>query len=128
MKQSFSVIIPAKISPFPSSIEVTAAQLLVSFFKADVKFVPRDSQKSADLLINRKYWELKSITGSGKRTIQHSLHRAIRQSCNVIIDARFTKMHIDKVRSQLQHELRHIKPIKRLVLIEKNGKVVELFR
>lgn len=82
--------------------EITAAQLLTSFFKVNVKIVLRNSQKSADFLINRQYWELKSITGTGKRTVQHALHRAIQQSCNIIIDARFTKMHIDKVRAQLK--------------------------
>lgn len=128
MSQKFSIIIPSNLLSVPGKREVSAAWLLTKFFQKDVELVNRSVHKTADFLIDQKYWELKSIEGNGKRTIQHALHRAAKQSDNVIIDARFAKMNIRQIRSQASHHFRYIPKLKRLLLIEKDGKILEIFK
>jgi hypothetical protein len=122
----YRVIIPTSLKPSPSYYEVTAATLLADYFKADVEFVMRSNQKTPDFLINGVKWELKSPTGDGKYNVQHQLKAAAKQSVNVVFDARRSKMHMTKIRNEVERHFAYTKPIERLVLIGKNKAVVEL--
>lgn len=128
MKKEFNVIIPRSYIPKPTSIELSAADILVDFFKSDVVFVRCNSGKTPDFLINGIYWELKSPTGSGKHNIQHKIQDAAAQSHNIVIDGRRSKLHHLKLKSEVQHQFNIIKKAKRLILIDKSGKAVEIFR
>lgn len=127
-RQDYSVIIPHSYKPRPSTEEISTADILADFFQADVKFIKRSTGKTPDFLINGAYWELKSPVGNGKHNIQHKLQDAATQSCNVILDGRKSKFHPTKLKNEVQHQFEIIKQIKRLVFINKSGKVVELFR
>lgn len=127
-KSSYSVIVPKELYPKPSNQEMTAAYILIDFFNADIKFVIRNNNKTPDFLIKNKYWELKSPTGNGKYNLQHALRNAARQSENIIIDARFSKIHINKIKNELNYQFKHSKNIKRLLLIDKQKNVVEISR
>lgn len=107
---------------------MSAADILVDFFNADVKFIKRGSDKTPDFLIKGVYWELKSPTGSGKHNIQHKIQDAAEQSRNIIIDGRKSKLHPIKLRNEIQHQFNIIKKAKRLIFINKSGKAVEIFR
>ena len=124
----YSVIVPRSVIPMPSKQEMSAAYILSDFFKTDVKFIPRTNHKTPDLLINDIEWELKAPTGDGKRNLQHTVSRAIKQSRYIIVDVRFSKLHISKIKSKLTLEMKKNKQIKRLLLIDKQKKVVEIFR
>lgn len=126
MKKEYSVIVPALLKPRPSIQELSVAYLLAEYFGDDVYFVLRDNHKTADYKISGQPWELKTLEGSGKRTIQHALHKAVKQSVNIVIDARRTKLDIRRVRSQLIYHAKFIPRAKRVLLIEKDGKVVEI--
>ena len=126
--KEYSVIIPHSYKPPPSDDEISAADILVEFFKANVKFVRRSAGKTPDFLINGSYWELKSPTGSGKHNIQHKLQDAALQSCNVVLDGRKSKLHPDKLKNEVNHQFELIKKIKRLIFINKSGKAIELSR
>lgn len=128
MKHNYSVIIPTQLSPKPHPKEISAAYILADYFKSNVTFVIRTQLKTADFLIKGSYWELKTPTGTGKRTIQHTIQSAIRQSNQIIIDARFSRMHITSIKNQLQHYLLHAPRIKHLLLIGKDKKVIEIKR
>lgn len=128
MKKQFFVVVPGNIRPLPSEQELSAAYILTEYFQADVKFVARAAHKTADFLIAGRYWELKSPTGAGKHNVQHSLQRASRQSKNIIFDARYSKIHASRLKFELRAQMRLIHGIKELLLIEKNGKVVEIVR
>ena len=125
MKQ-YQVIIPAGITPFPEQFEITAASLLSKFFKSNVEFVKRSSHKTPDFRINGVYWELKSPTGSGKHNIQHQLQLASLQSSNIVFDSRRSKIHQSKINHEVRYQFMIIKRAKRLLLITKNGKVIEI--
>ncbi|MCL2038407.1 hypothetical protein FWG86_00680 [Candidatus Saccharibacteria bacterium] len=120
------VIIPAGIIPFPEQFEITAANLLADFFKTDVEFVKRSGHKTPDFCIDGIHWELKSPTGRGKHNIQHQLQAAARQSPNVILDSRRSKVHQSKIKREAEYQFRIIKRAKRLVVITKSGQVLEI--
>lgn len=122
------VIIPGKIRPTPSRKEVSAAQILLKYFHTNIEFIPRNNLKTPDLLINQTEWELKSPTGDGKRNLQHTISRAIKQSRYIIIDVRNSRTPMPKIRSYLQHEVMKNKQIKRLILIDKQNNVFEFFK
>ena len=127
-KEEFSVIIPHSYYPKPSVEEMTAADILVDFFKANVTFVKRNIGKTPDFLINNTFWELKSPTGSGKHNIQHNLQDAANQSDHVVLDGRKSKLHPSKLNNEVQYQFEMIKKIKRLIFINKSGKAIELSR
>ena len=52
-KPNYSVIIPRDVFPKPDKKEMSAAYILLDYFKADVKFIPRNNCRTPDLLINR---------------------------------------------------------------------------
>lgn len=126
--KDYNVIVPRSYYPKPSPEEMSAADILVDFFQANVKFVKRHTGKTPDFLIKGTYWELKSPTGSGKHNIQHKLQDASHQSANVVIDARKSKLHPIKLRNEVKHQFELVRKVKRLILIDKNGRAVELFR
>jgi len=122
----YRVIVPVDLKPSPALYEITAASLLAKYFKTDVEFVLRSNQKTPDFLINGIKWELKSPTGDGKYNVQHQIKAAAKQSSNVIFDARRSKMHMTRIRHEINRHFMHTNPVKRLILIDKSKHIVEL--
>lgn len=124
-KREYSVIVPKSVFPKPSAREMSAAYILLDYFKADIEFTPRNNQKTPDFMIDGIEWELKTPIGTGKYNIQHLLHAAIQQSRNIIIDARFSKMHLSKIVNELKrHSTLTTKGIKHLIVITKSKKII----
>lgn len=126
--KSFSVIVGSDIIPPPSEKEISVAVLLSNRFKVDVKFIPRSSIHTADILIDNVEWEIKSPTGNGKRNIQHQLTRALYQSKNIIFDARYSKIDMNKIVNEVQRQFRMTQSIKRLIIVKKNYEIIELVK
>lgn len=124
----YSIIIPTDLKPWPARYEISAAGLLADYFKLDVEFVLHSNHKTPDFLVNNIKWELKSPTGKGKNNIERQLQSALKQSPNIIFDARRSKIHISKIRSELTRQFILTKSMQRLVLIEKSKNVVEITR
>ncbi len=122
-KNTYQVIIPSNTFPLPETHEVSAAQIISNFLHADAEFIVRNNYKSPDIRINGLLWEIKSPTGSGKRNIERQLQHAMKQSDNIIFDARRSKIHIAKIRSNLNYQTGITKRLKKLLLITKIGKV-----
>jgi hypothetical protein len=93
-----------------------------------LQFVLRSNQKTPDFLIDGVKWELKSPTGTGKYNVQHQIKAAAKQSGNIVFDARRSKMHTAKIRNEVECNFKYSKAVKRLVLIDKNKSLVELFK
>ena len=124
----YKVIIQVGLKPFPAQYEISAAALLANYFKSDVEFIPRSNQKTPDFEIKNQRWELKSPTGTGKNNIERQLQTGLKQSKNIIFDARRSKIHIVKIRNELNRQFKLSKSIKRLILIEKTRTIVELIK
>jgi len=124
----YKVIIPVGLKPFPARYEISAADLLANYFNSDVEFIPRSNQKTPDFLIKGITWELKSPTGKGKNNIERQLQSGLKQSQNIIFDSRRSKIHITKIRNELNRQFGLSKSMRKLLLIEKNKNIVELTR
>jgi hypothetical protein len=114
---------PQGMRPMPEPFELTAADILAGFFNNDVKFIPVSSDKTPDIIIGNEKWEIKSPVGKGKNNIKHQLYRAMRQSKNIVIDARRSKDDVRRIRNRLKYEAKTAKTLRRLLLITKEGKV-----
>ena len=124
-KRDYCVVVPKSVFPKPSAREMSAAYILLDYFKTDIKFVPRSNQKTPDFLINGLHWELKTPIGTGKYNIQHLLHSAVQQSKNIIVDVRFSKMRLSRIVSELKrHSTLTTKGIKNLIVITKSKKIL----
>jgi hypothetical protein len=124
----YRIILPTNLKPSPARYELTAAQLLAEYFKTDIEFIERSNHKTPDFLINGVKWELKSPTGTGKRNIERQLQTGIKQSENIVFDARRSKIHIAKIKKVLSYQFRLARNINRIVLIDKSKKIIEIKR
>lgn len=120
-KAPYSIIIPSNVRLQPSKIEISAAIILSDFFHTDIQLIPKSNYKTPDFVINNLFWELKSPTGKGKYNIQHALRSAVKQSENIIFDARYSKLHIAKIKHELNFQFQKSRSIRRLIMINKAG-------
>lgn len=119
-----SVIIPSNLLPKPADFEISAAMILARYFKHNVEFITRKSSMTPDVKIGNIEWEIKSPVGNGKHNIEHQLQRAMKQSKNIVFDARQSKIDIRKIRKDLMKQAILTRSLKRLLLIEKTGKIL----
>lgn len=122
------VIIEAKnTKDEPKPYEISAAVIMANYFNTDVTIMKRHPHAhKADFLIKNQMWELKSPTGDGKRTIQNNLRDASDQSNLIILDLRRCKLHPTRALSRVRYELSKATGIKRLLVIAKSGKVLDI--
>lgn len=95
----------------------------------DIELLPRSNkagEHSADLKMKRLIWEMKAPKGEGKALIKNTLQKAARQSENVIVDLRRTKRHQTKCLNEIKREFSNSKRIKRIKIITKAQKLLEL--
>ena len=128
MKNKYLVHVEDNKESKPRPHEETASQIIATSFRSNIVFLRRRQSKNPDLYILRTnvLWELKSPIGNGKHTIQNNLRDADRQSENIIIDLRRTKMNEKQAVSRI-HEFintEHTR-IKRIKVITKANKVVD---
>ena len=124
-RKEFSVIVPESVFPKPSAREMSAAYILLDYFKTDIKFVPRSNQKTPDFSYQQHTLGAKDANRHRKYNIQHLLHSAIQQSKNIIVDARYSKMHLSRIVSELRHHSTlTTKGIKNLIVITKSKKIL----
>lgn len=126
--KSGKIIIPAGMRPRPRQHEIDVAEVLAEHFKIDIEFVPATERNTPDFLIDGMLWELKSPQGKGRNNIQRQLKYALKQSQNIIISAHRSKLHINKIKGELTIQFKKTRSLKRLLLIDKAGKVVEILR
>lgn len=87
-------------------------------FKTDVTFLRPETKRTPDIDVNGTKWEIKSPTGSGKKTIDNNLRAAHKQSRNVVLDLRRAKLHQSKAVARINyylsagpHKIKHLKII-----------------
>ena len=125
INKNYRVIVPCSVYPLPSKDELSAATILLDYFKSDIIFIPRRTYSTPDFEVNGEIWELKTPRGKGKYNIQHAMRSALRQSDRIVIDIRFHKMNATKAIRDIKHqaELSQSK-LKRLIVITKFSKKV----
>lgn len=122
----YKVIVETDPADAPLSHEMRVALILANHFETDIIFLRPEKYKTPDLLIKNEKWEIKSPVGDGKKTIDNNLRAASAQSQNIILDLGRIKMNHNKVLSRIRFYLKTDKKIKRLKIVEKSGKVVDI--
>ncbi|MCL2085962.1 hypothetical protein FWH09_03455 [Candidatus Saccharibacteria bacterium] len=75
--------------------------------------------------MNGEVWEIKSPKSSKFDTIDRELRRALPQSKNIIISSRRSRVSDIRFENYMQRRFRELKPLKRLILVKKNGDILE---
>ena len=73
-------------------------------------------------------WEMKSPTGKSKRTIEQSFRKAVTQSKYIIFDLRRINLKEEQCIGELQHRFDTKTYVKRLIIIKKNGEMIDMVR
>ena len=125
------VVIPVGHPNPPESHELDAALLLSQHYQTTVEFiVPVDDykRKTADIFMLDVEWEIKTPKGDSKSTIHKQFRRASKQSKNVVIDTRYTKMDYEKIEASVLLEIKKRQSIRKVILIDKTKKIIEIFK
>ena len=75
-----------------------------------------------------KAWEMKSPKGSGKTTISHTIKHAVTQSENIIIDLQRCKLDEGQAIRELEHHFKLSKRIRRMKIVTKDKKILDLVK
>jgi len=71
-------------------------------------------------------WEIKCPKGASKSTIGNQFQFASKQSKNIILDARNTKLDYEYIEKRIQIEIKKRSAIKKVILIDKFNNVIEI--
>jgi hypothetical protein len=123
----YNVIVTTDIVDAPRDHELSAALILAYHFKTDVIFLRPERKKTPDIEVNGTKWEIKSPIGNGKKTIDNNMRAAHKQSRNVVLDLRRTKLHQNKTIARINyylstgpHKIKHLK------IITKTQKIIDI--
>jgi len=122
------VIIPVNHPNPPEQHEIDAAIVLARHYRCNVEFlIPIDDykRKTADVIMFGVEWEMKSPTGKSKYNIQDQFRRASKKAKNIVIDARRTKLRDELIEKAIVFELKKRPYLNKVILINKNEKVLE---
>ena len=114
--------------------EVEIAKCLSSKYKKQVILLPEISGKNqnvkmADLIVNGKLVEIKTIDANGSNTIKNAIKRAKGQANELIINAGDTLFAIDEIIEAVKKQFNNLQCAHMDVcIIMKYGKVVKVFK
>ena len=94
----------------------------------DVKFIEPQRTKGThtpDIEMDGVAWEVKSPKGKSKRTIENNFRQAVLQSRYIIFDLRHIGISEKQCMAQLEKEFGNRKYVKRLLVIKKDGELIE---
>jgi len=123
------VIIPVGHPNPPEPHEMDAAMILVRHYQATIEFLaPVDDfkRKTADVKMLGVIWEIKCPKGASKSTIGTQFSRASRQSKNIVLDTRRTKLEYERIEKKVILEVKQRIALNKVILINKSGKVIEM--
>jgi transposase len=95
----------------------------------DIRFLPPSrikGQRTPDVSIDGVLWEIKSPHGSGEQTLGRAFKVALKQSPNVVFNLRSCPIPTLKAVRKLTKEFHMAKSAKRLIIITKAGKFLDI--
>ena len=123
----YNVIVQTDLVDIPKDHELSAALIMAYHFETDVIFLRPERKKTPDIDVNGIKWEIKSPRGNGKKTIDNNLRAAHKQSRNIVLDLRRSKLHKNKATARINyylaagsHKINHLK------IITKTQKVIDI--
>jgi hypothetical protein len=124
--RSGRIIIPDQA--FPEEHEIKTARVLIKL-GGDVEFLAPIRTKGAhtpDVTWNGIDWEIKAPIGQGKRTLEDTIRAAQKQSPNIILDLRRTKLDDKTIITKLRDNENVLRGVKRLKIITKGEENVDI--
>lgn len=88
--------------------------------------LPAIKTKTPDIVMNGVMWEIKSPTGNSKKSTVEYQFKGLKQSRNLIIDGRRTKLSDTFIKRQITLEITRHSRVGRIIFITKSDKIVEL--
>ena len=121
------IIDVSRLGTPPEKHEMETARVFADLGK-NVTFIRPSSipnVHSPDILMDGIEWEMKSPTGSSKRTIEICFRKAVKQSNNLIFDLR--KIHLPEKQciSQLEKEFNVRSCVRKMYVIKKDGSLIK---
>ncbi len=84
-------------------------------------------EKSPDVLIDGRQWEIKSPRADKLSAVERNLKRATRQSGNIVVDSqRMHKIHDSSILKVLMKKYKQQKTIKRLLFVNRKREVIDM--
>ena len=91
-----------------------------------IKPIAIKGQHTPDIRMDGFEWEIKSPQGNSKRTIENNFRNAVMQSKYIIFDLRRIKLHDNQCVPKLEKEFRVRRYLKKLLIIKKDGTLLEI--
>ena len=94
----------------------------------DVALIPPQRRKGAhtpDIHMQGLDWEMKRPKGQSAHTIKRACKTASRQSVNIIFDLRSSKMPDEVNLPKLEKEFADLRSVRRLIIITKDGTIID---
>lgn len=117
------IIIPAGRKPWPHELRV--AEILAAAGHM-VEFLPETSLRTADILLDGVEYEIKSPRSSTPNSLEHLLKKSLKQSQNIIISL----MRINGMHGSILHFLaiqaKTRKRLKKLLVVTKQGRIIDI--
>lgn len=82
--------------------------------------------RNPDIIYLTHEWEMKSPKGKSGRTLDDTIKRALKQSKNIVIDLRRTKLNDNQCMQVLKTNRNLVRGIKRLKIISKKNVVIDI--
>ena len=120
-----------KITPNGVSLEKHENDTVVFFTNLglNIELIPPSNTpkaKTPDFMMCGKAWEMKSPQGKSRVTIEHAFKRAAKQSENIVIDLRRTKISTNESRSSLDKLFKASRRVKNLKIITREQDLLDL--
>lgn len=128
-RQKADVIIPDGMKPIPADHELAVALILARHHNCLVEFlqpVAGYRTKTPDIVMNGIMWEIKSPTGNSKKSTVEYQFKGLKQSRNLVLDGRRTRLDDVFLRSQIKQEIARHSRVGRVLFISKSDAVIEL--
>ena len=124
IEQKGRVVIPGGVCPWPHELRIANILALAGYA---VEFLPKANTKTADIMLDGMAFEIKSPRSANSNTLEHMLKRALKQSCNIIVDtSRMRNVRDDSTRRFLVNQVKMRRQIKKLLMISKRGQIIDI--
>lgn len=128
-RRKMDVIIPHDMKPHPEDHELAVGWILARHYNCVVEFlqvVAGYKTKTPDIVMNGLLWEIKGPTGNSRKSTVEYQFKGLKQSRNLVIDGRRTRLADIFVLDQVKKEMtRHVR-VGKVIFITKTDKVIEL--
>ena len=123
--------IALEVGATPDKDEIATVNFLAEKFGDDIVFLKAVEIKGVhtpDISWRELRWEIKNPRANGKFTIEHAIQDANKQSDNIIVDLRNSKMPEAKAIAKIEREFHYRTKIRRILIIKKSRRTLDLTR